>query len=154
MKSILSDNVEDYFVTLSDGEVVPMEERILARLLGDDVLFSNERDYYYDGEPEGKIVVLFVNCNDLFAWGCADAEDLPYEQLGPLLRMHMAGKWGSDKWCCKQRNERPQKPVEKRMREDGAWDEMMEALPPNKYDTARSEGKDWVGAINAMGPAK
>lgn len=125
------------------------EERALAQLLLDGVLFCNERETV-DFEwivKDGKIdsidknkmeigdstTVLFVNCNDLFWWGTADAEALPNDEIGRLYKMHMANKtWGSSKWCCLRRKLRPQVPIVEMMKKDGFWDAELEALPaPN-----------------------
>lgn len=104
-------------------------ELALSKLLEDRILFSNERKYS-DGEEEGSTVVLFVNCNDLFYWGCADAEDLPLGEVQNLLKMHFKNpRWGSDKWCCLRRGLRPQIPVIEQMKKEGAWDDELEALP-------------------------
>lgn len=121
------------------------ESFCLSRLLADEVLFCNERDYLeiefisdekgvIKGSRPGKEVggsttLLYVNCNDIFAWGCADAEDLPTSEIGNLYKMHIADpSWGSAKWCCIRRNTKPQDPVIKYMKEAGVWDEKMEAL--------------------------
>lgn len=120
-----------------DGKEYVDEESALAILLADGVLFSNFREYGWDGRVEGRTTILFVNCNDVFAWGCADAESLPHKQIGPLLKMHLADEtWGAIKWCCIQRQQRPQPPVERDMRAAGAWDGTMEALPLNADDKA------------------
>lgn len=135
------------FITM-DGDESIVDEHALAILLQNEVLFSNGRRYaelrfegdkcHLDGKLQPETTVLFVNCNDVFAWGCSDAEPLPHDEIENLFRMWYADRrWGSDKWCCKQRDQKPQKPVEDQMRKDGSWDEMMEALPPNdKYATA------------------
>jgi len=79
-------------------------------------------------------------CSDIFAWGCADAECVTDEELPDLYAAWKAdNKWGAAKWCCLKRNQKPQAPVERDMRADGAWDEAMEALPENRYDAARRE---------------
>jgi len=117
------------------GEEMCIEETALATLLYDGVLFCNERDTTFQGKPCGSTTVLYVNCNDMFAWACADAEDLPNDQIGTLYKMHMADKcWGSAKWCCIQRNQKPQPPVERDMRKDGVWDDVMENLGSNIQD--------------------
>ncbi len=103
------------------------EEVALAQLLLEGVLFLS-----YASE---KTVSLAVNCNDIFTWGCADAEDLPLNQVEPLYEMVLKHpKWGSSIWCCLQRNEQPQAPVARAMKEAGEWDEIMEKLPENGYD--------------------
>lgn len=108
------------------------EESMIAELLEDDVLFCNERDYLWDGEKGGSTVVLYVNCNDLFCWGAADAEDLPLDEVKNLYDMWEKDKvWGSDKWCCARRNQQPQDPVIEKMKEQGVWEPWMDELPQN-----------------------
>lgn len=120
-----------------DGEEECNEERALAELLLDDVLFSNGRKYVEDsfGEEnriEPETTVLFVNCNDIFMWGCADAECLPHDEIGNLYKMWEKDKtWGAAKWCCKRRNLQPQEPVIESMKKSGSWDSDMENLPKN-----------------------
>ena len=111
------------------------EELALSVLLKDGILFFNERDYHFKGEKSGTTTVLFVICNDIFSWGCADAEDLPNNQIKSLYEYHLKDKtWGSTKWCCIKRNEKPQAPCVKMMKEDESWDGVMESLPENNYD--------------------
>lgn len=60
------------------------EERALAYLLNEDVLFINSRPYIQNpwSKPEhrevsgSETIVVFVECNDLFAWGFSDAENI------------------------------------------------------------------------------
>lgn len=121
------------------GEQHLDEGRAVAELLLDGVLFVNSRKYLcYDGKTERPAtLVLFVNCNDIFAWACADAEQVEMKELLDLYQMHVADKkWGAAKWCCKKRNQRPQYPVERDMRADGSWDDTMEKLCRNtSHDT-------------------
>lgn len=136
---------EPMFYTVSGKEYCD-EERALAQLLLDGILFCNEREtveYDYkvvDGqlhvdETKGTSVgeattVLYVNCNDLFYWACADAERIKNNEIGTFYKMHMANKkWGSAKWCCLKRKMRPQVPIVEAMKKDGFWDAELEALP-------------------------
>ena len=77
----------------------------------------------------------------MFAWGCADAEPITsndkanFEQneLYRLISYVLADKtWGSTKWACWKRNQRPQKPVIDKMKKDNAWDKLMKSLPKSK----------------------
>ena len=73
------------------------EEEALSVLLKNGVLFCNERKYSRekDGKTEGSTIVLFVICNDIFAWACADAEDLPLNELPNLYKMWLNDNvWG------------------------------------------------------------
>ena len=100
------------------------EEFALIELLKDGVLFAN--DIPFDGAYN---TVLYVSCNDLFDWACAEAESFSYLDIKTLYEMHLKDKkWGSSKWCCFHRNLKPQKAVIEAMKKDGVWDETMEAL--------------------------
>lgn len=108
------------------------EEDALGILLIEDVIFVTSHWFKEDWPEEArKSIALIVNCNDVFAWACADGEHLPHSEIGNLYRRHLADPvWGSTIWCCLRRNERPQLPVEKKMREAGVWNEEMDGLPP------------------------
>lgn len=41
------------------------------------------RWYFKDGKP-----VFFVNCSDLFVWGCADGEDILPDDLPAMKQAH------------------------------------------------------------------
>jgi hypothetical protein len=111
-------------------------EGALALMLLNQVVFLNSLHWEKEcPERVRNLVACCVNCNDIFAWGCADAEELPYDQIEPLWRMWMADpRWGAAKWCILRRNQQPQGPVEKLMREAGVWDEKMEAAGKNTMD--------------------
>lgn len=107
----------------------------LTRLLEDEIIFCNS--IMLKGEWN---VILYVLCNDIFAWAMADAESLGELDIKTLYQMHMADqRWGASKWCCIHRNEQPQDPVKRDMIADGAWDDGMEALPENLHSKAIRE---------------
>lgn len=62
---------------------------------------------------------VFVNCNDLFVWGCADKEPLTPENidkfeatLDEVMQLDRSEAYlGSILFCCRQRGFRPQLPV-------------------------------------------
>lgn len=93
------------------------EEYMLADLILSDNLFLNNE-------------LLLVNCNDVFAWGCADAEPI---SLLDIPDVYQASKtmYGIVKWVCKRRSLQPQKPYIKAIKNGNEWDESMEALPKN-----------------------
>jgi hypothetical protein len=122
-----------------DGKEVCNKEVCVAQLLKDGILFVSGRElkwteHYKDGDMECSTICLMVNCNDLFAWGTADCEGLPYREIGPLWKAWKSGPWGVTRWCCVRRNEQPQGPVKRRMIAEGHWDETLESLPEN-YET-------------------
>lgn len=136
-----TDGDDDPFFNLSDGTECVHEELALHLLLRDEVLFANERDYYYNGERAGSTIVFFVRCNDLFYWACGDSEDLPFTEIGALFKRHRDDpRWGVSKWCCVRRQMQPQAPIRRKMKEAGVWDEEMESLPLNP--DAAGKGSD------------
>jgi hypothetical protein len=101
------------------------DEGALIELLADNVLFL-AGDY----DPVYRNCTLCVNCNDLFYWGTADAEDLPRSELEKLYQAWKKDpQHGSSIWCCFQRGLRPQVPIVKKWRELGIWTDALEALP-------------------------
>ena len=121
-----------------NGEECFEVDNAMKTLLENGIIFFNCKDVkILDSSPPIYELVTYVLCNDTFAWGCADGELLPYAEIANLYRMYMADNaWGSIKWCCLQRNQKPQKPVVELMKKNGSWDEIMEALPDNGYDIA------------------
>lgn len=134
------------------------QERALAFLLMENVCFLNTRCYvrndWQEKEKwrlsENPTTVVYVNCNDVFAWATGDADDLYSDDLVPieggdedvrrnelydLLSLHLEDRmWGSVKWVAIKRNIAPQSPMVHDMIEAGVWDERMQALEPNEMD--------------------
>ncbi len=139
----MNNEIYDDVVYLVNGEESYDEDLAIATLLKESILFCNGRNHSCEisgVKYEGNTTVLFVNCNDIFAWGCADAEDLPYKEIINLYKFWRKDrKWGAAKWCCKIRNQQPQAPVKKDMIKEGSWDEPMEKLPENYYDKKMTE---------------
>jgi hypothetical protein len=125
-----------YGKTDREDEMIFNEERALAHLLLNDVIFLN--DHWWENQwPEKakKISSLNVNCNDVFAWGCSDAEEMPHAELQKLYDMWLKDpEWGAAVWCMVQRNQMPQKPVEDRIRKAGIWDLDALGIEPNTMD--------------------
>jgi len=65
-------------------------------------------------------ITIWVNCNDLFYWAQADAEDLNIGDL-PILEQAivdlsaiddvLGACYSTDLYCCRKRQMRPQKPA-------------------------------------------
>ena len=53
---------------------------------------------------------FFVNCNDLFFWGCSDLEDISTDKDLDLLEKSFidAPIYGAELYCARKRNMRPQ----------------------------------------------
>jgi hypothetical protein len=111
------------------------EEKALAELLLDNVLFCNERKYvcFDDKTIKEPTVVLFVNINDTFVLA-ADATALTLVELPRLYKFWQENKGlGVAKWAALKLNLQPRKLFVEGMKEEGLWDEKMEALRENKF---------------------
>jgi hypothetical protein len=108
----------------------------LAHLLINNIIFTNSYWAKKEWNKEDKdLIAVCVICNDIFAWGCADAEELPYDEIENLYEHWVKDpSWGSAVWCIKRRNELPQKPVYDMIMEEGIWDLDKLNLDKNKYD--------------------
>ena len=115
---------------MSDDE--KSEEEMLCEMLseGRSTLFlSGDAGPFFTADgPDKTPLSIWVNCNDLFAWACADAEPLPLSEL-PAVYAEWKATGDLTTWACKRRGLRPQAPIEKRMRERGEWNDELEALP-------------------------
>lgn len=97
------------------------KEDYLKVLLCEEVLFINN-GHWNPNWPKDCITVHVI-CNDIFAWGAADAEDITYGELKELYEMWKKDEnYGAAAWCVKKRKQMPQKPVEKTLRDQGIWD--------------------------------
>jgi len=98
--------------------------KALAVLLAHEVVFVNNNWWRKSwSEEDQKSIAVCVNCNDVFAWACSDAERLPYDEIESLyIHWELDPEWGPAIWCMKRRNQMPQKPVEDIIRKIGKWD--------------------------------
>lgn len=105
-------------------EIVFEKDRALAELLHKEVVFLNS--FWWEKELPERIqgaISIAVQCSDVFAWACADAEPLPYDEIERLWRMWKKDEhWGPAVWCMLRRRQMPQKPVEDLIRKHGIWD--------------------------------
>jgi hypothetical protein len=105
------------------------EERLqfLKELLEkhEDMLFVDDR---YD-EDSNKVLGISINCNDWFAFACSDSEPLTWKGLLELKKMMAADpRYGMEKWCCKQRDQKPEPYEQAKLRKLGLWEEWMDSL--------------------------
>lgn len=121
-----------------DGEI--QTDAALAMMLLNEVVFTNE--YHWRREwPEDarRSTSMHVDCSDVFAWGCADGEDMTRRDIAEVFSYwEKDRRWGPAVWCMIRRRERPQSPVAKRIAEAGVWDidalTIEHGLRPNHYD--------------------
>lgn len=121
-----------------DVEMMFEEEPALALLLINHQVFMNTHWWMKDeGWPKDATETFSfnVNCNDVFAWGCADAEEMFDDDLRDVYDHFIKDPmWGTAVWCMKKRNQLPQKPVYDKIMAAGIWDLDNMGLDPNdKY---------------------
>ena len=104
-----------------EKEMVFEGELAVAHLLINDVIFLNSHHYEKEWTEEArKSTALLVNCNDVFAWGCADAEEISFEEVESMYRIWKDNPtYGAALWCMIKRREMPQGPVADAMRKAG-----------------------------------
>ena len=129
----------------SGGRAYPAEEVFepglaLSVLLANEVVHLGSLRWRKD-LPEAALNLpgLSVDCSDVFAWGCSDVEPLAHGDVEAVYRMWLRDPhWGPAVWCMLRRREMPQRPVERRIRETGAWDldalRAEHGLRANRYD--------------------
>lgn len=136
-----------------DKEIKFEDEDALAHMLINEVVFLNSHWWREEWPDEAKkMISVNVNCNDVFAWGCADAESLPHDEIENVYRMWRKDpSWGTAVWCMIKRNQMPQKPVEDRIRKAGIWDLDKLGLGKNTMD---AECTAYLQAMIASGALK
>ena len=85
-------------------------------------MLSGNRVFMSDDEEAGRIT-FEVNCNDLWSWGSADQEEIPYSEIKNCYKL------GPITWACVRRNLRPFAECEQHMKNRGEWNDALEALP-------------------------
>ena len=128
----MEDKWDGAYLLMPDGERYFWHDKAAEILLREEELFVAFGDKGYERTE------LMAICNDVFAWGTADAEPLPAYSLEEFYLLWKEDeRWGPIKWCCVHRNEQPQSPVARDMRKAGKWDETMERLPPNTWEVVQ-----------------
>ena len=96
------------------------------------VLKLVQHDALFIRQDEGE-VSLFINTSDIFAWACADCEEVELDELDSVVsEITNDPKWGVVKWVCRRENLQPQSAIKREMKGEGAWCEWMDNLKPNK----------------------
>jgi len=58
-----------------------------------------------------ETIKLYVNCNDVFWWACADSEEIKPEEIKGLQEcVELSKAYGTILWACRKRGMRPQSP--------------------------------------------
>jgi hypothetical protein len=130
--------LSDTFKTFKNIEgkdcTLDLTDLMLAILLIESNLFLStvicKEEFEDEDRPLEKTTGIYVNANDVFAWGCADAEPITTQEIKELFTMWYHDRaWGCIKWLCRKRNKTPQQPIIDDMKKEGKWCEIMESLP-------------------------
>jgi len=98
-------------------------------------IFLLEKDVLFLSQNENQ-AILFLGCNDVFAWACADAEPVMMDDLYKIYeRVQENEIYGSTVWVCIKRNMQPQPPLKAVMKRKGYWPEIMDTLPKNPFES-------------------
>lgn len=134
------EKIKDLILNLAQNfeEATPNDTR---QMWEDEVLFWGS-----DWEPAkdsalGKFMgqKLCLNCNDLFLWGAADAEEISMRDLPELSKIYKEhGVWGTQVWVANKRNMIPQTAVLR----DAGWQKAAKAMGWSPTTTALEESKD------------
>ncbi len=119
---------------IMDGKEYCEKEVALSVLLLSEKVFLNSFHWEDSWPKDAKnSIAVCVNCNDVFAWACADAEICEYKELEDLFNhFEKDSEWGTAVWCIKKRNIMPQEPVYDAIMKSGIWDLNEMGLRENK----------------------
>jgi len=117
------------------------EELALACLLADGTCFLNNVNISDNKEKPIYTTVVYVLTNDIFIWGCADAEPIEYsdgETPNEIINLYKLQKekgfFGVVEWACLKRNIQPQKAIKDDMIKSGKWTNELNELSINRYE--------------------
>lgn len=121
-------------------ETIFDNELALAALLMSGAISVHNHWWRKDWPAEARLATsLNVNCSDVFAWGCSDAEEMSYPDIRAVYdHWQKDPSWGTAVWCMIKRKEMPQRPVQKQIEDGGKWDiealRQTHGLRSNYYD--------------------
>ena len=143
MEKVMSDQKFEVTIypklQLKNGKVIFDENHALAYLLSEKFVFINsfwwKKESHNWSEDACNMTSLNVICNDVFSWGCADSEEVAFDEIEDLYEhVEKDSSYGSVIWCIKKRNEYPQEPIYDMIKNYGIWDLDLMNLDFNYLD--------------------
>lgn len=77
-------------------------ERIIRELC-----IKNDVTVFWNKHKDGTLYA-FINCSDLFYWGCADGEEILESDIEDIIQALEESYDGEALWCARKRKMRPQ----------------------------------------------
>jgi hypothetical protein len=102
-ESVKTESAIEYLYEDDSGDTQSSfdNEKALAAMLLAEVVFINS-NWWEDDWPEDarKSIAICVNTNDVFAWGCADAETITHHEIETVYRYFVKDQsWGTAVWA-------------------------------------------------------
>jgi len=118
-----------------DGEEEFDYQKGLAVLLIEEKIILNNNWWMKEWDKEFReMFSINLDCSDVFAWGCADAETFNFDELEDVFNHYEKDNdWGTQIWCIKKRNMLPQEPVFDIIQKEGIWDLTTMNLDNNPF---------------------
>ncbi len=126
----VEETVKRIYWDIVRGKKEPNIDAMISKLIDTGTIFIRSND---------NVIQIFVYCSDVFAWGYSDCQKIKYEEIPDLFSRHEKNPNLIYEWVCIARNEKPQEPMIKWLKETDAWTPTMEALPDNLYDKLLKE---------------
>ena len=109
--------MKQYNIDTSSKYFNESEDYLKFLLCENEIIVNNG---HWDKDWPKDRITISVICSDIFAWGCADAEDISHGDLENVAKAHIKDPmWGIAAWCISKRKQMPQPPVAKAMIEAG-----------------------------------
>ena len=103
------DNTDEAINELVDSAYRNLSEPNLVMRVLAATAFDNCEDVWWRVDGEYAPITLFVNCNDLFYWGCSDAEVVTEKNIDIFEQAYKDSEDHGDLlFCCRVRKMRPQ----------------------------------------------
>ena len=133
--------LDEVYADKPEQKPKPEPEYALAALLAGRAVFLSTHWSEKEWPEEARQgLVIYANCNDVFAWGCADGEAVRHDEIVDLFdHWDKDRDWGAAVWCARKRRLMPQPPVERIIRHAGIWNLDTMGLAESPFRTDWSE---------------
>lgn len=123
---------EDICWKYKKNEIVFETPQAIAFFLKEEVLMINSNWFEKSwNKRQQQTYSVSVLCNDVFLWGCADAESIAFNEIDTLWQFYCKDPvWGPAMWCITKTKTMPQRPVYDDIMKQGIWNLDTMGLKP------------------------